>query len=70
MPGRDSHRSVPRRKPSRNYPPQRRARPPSRLYVNMVRDLDTMGFAAIRFDFSGIGNSEVYDDNLFEKKRD
>jgi pimeloyl-ACP methyl ester carboxylesterase len=33
----------------------------------MARDLAAMGFVVLRFDFSGIGDSEVYDDNPFEK---
>jgi len=41
---------------------------PSRLHVKMARDLATLGFVVLRFDFSGFGDSQVRDDNLpFEK---
>ena len=41
---------------------------PHRLYVKMTRNLATMGFVVLRFDFSGIGDSKVRHDNLpFEK---
>ena len=43
---------------------------PSRIYVKMARKLAAMGFVVLRFDFSGIGDSEVRYDNLpFEKSR-
>lgn len=35
-----------------------------RLHVKMARDLAAMGFVVLRFDFSGIGDSEVRHDNL------
>lgn len=41
---------------------------PNRLYVKMARNLAAMGFVVLRFDFSGIGDSKVRDDNLpFQK---
>jgi pimeloyl-ACP methyl ester carboxylesterase len=41
---------------------------PNRLYVKIARDLATMGHVVLRFDLSGIGESEVRGDNLpFEK---
>lgn len=42
---------------------------PSRLYVKIARDLAALGFVALRFDFSGIGDSPARSENLpFEKK--
>jgi pimeloyl-ACP methyl ester carboxylesterase len=39
-----------------------------RVYVKLARTLASMGFMALRFDFSGIGDSAVRRDNLqFEK---
>jgi len=41
---------------------------PNRVYVKMARDLTSMGFLVFRFDFSGVGDSKVRNDNLpFEK---
>jgi pimeloyl-ACP methyl ester carboxylesterase len=40
---------------------------PNRLYVKMARHFAGMGFAVLRFDFSGIGDSEVCDDQPFEQ---
>ena len=41
---------------------------PGRIYVNIARTLAKMGFVVFRFDFSGIGDSPVRQDNLpFEK---
>jgi pimeloyl-ACP methyl ester carboxylesterase len=41
---------------------------PHRLYTTMARDLAAMGFVVLRFDFSGIGDSNVRDDHLpFDK---
>lgn len=37
---------------------------PGRLYVNLARDLASMGFVVLRFDFSGIGDSKVRGDQL------
>jgi alpha/beta superfamily hydrolase len=37
---------------------------PNRLSVNIARTLATMGFVVFRFDFSGIGDSEVRGDHL------
>ena len=37
---------------------------PSRLYVNIARDLAQLGFVAARFDLSGIGDSRVRHDGL------
>ncbi len=37
---------------------------PNRLYVQMARELAAGGFLVLRFDFSGIGDSEVRADNL------
>lgn len=37
---------------------------PSRLYVKMARELASSGFAVLRFDFSGIGDSIVRNDDL------
>jgi len=37
---------------------------PNRLSVNIARTLATMGFVVFRFDFSGIGDSEVRSDHL------
>lgn len=36
----------------------------NRLHVKMARNLAEMGFVVLRFDFSGIGDSEVRHDNL------
>lgn len=36
----------------------------NRLHVKMARNLAQMGFAAMRFDFSGIGDSQARADNL------
>jgi len=41
---------------------------PNRLYVKMARKLAAMGFVTLRFDFSGIGDSEVRADNLLFKR--
>jgi dienelactone hydrolase len=41
---------------------------PGRIYVNIARALAERGFVVLRFDFSGIGDSAVRQDNLqFEK---
>ena len=41
---------------------------PNRLYVELARGLAAQGFAAFRFDFSGIGDSNVRRNSLpFEK---
>ncbi len=37
---------------------------PHRLYVKLARQLATMGFVGLRFDFSGIGDSQVRADHL------
>lgn len=37
---------------------------PHRLYVKLARTLAAMGFVVFRFDFSGIGDSKVREDNL------
>ncbi|MBA2526699.1 MAG: hypothetical protein H0V18_13100 [Pyrinomonadaceae bacterium] len=37
---------------------------PHRLYVKLARKLAAMGFVVFRFDFSGIGDSKVREDNL------
>jgi len=37
---------------------------PNRLYVRMARKLAKMGFVALRFDYSGIGDSRTREDNL------
>ena len=37
---------------------------PNRLYVELARRLAAMGLVVLRFDFSGIGDSEVRKDNL------
>jgi len=37
---------------------------PNRIYVKIARSLAAMGYAALRFDFSGIGDSGVREDNL------
>lgn len=37
---------------------------PNRLYVKMARNLATLGFMVLRYDFSGIGDSPVRSDNL------
>ena len=43
---------------------------PNRIYVRMARKFAEMGFPVFRFDFSGIGDSEVRRDNLpFEESR-
>jgi dienelactone hydrolase len=40
----------------------------NRLHVKIARQLATMGFVVMRFDFSGMGDSRVRDDHLpFEK---
>jgi pimeloyl-ACP methyl ester carboxylesterase len=36
----------------------------NRLHVKLARNLAAMGFAVMRFDFSGIGDSQVRTDNL------
>ncbi|MHC4593582.1 MAG: alpha/beta fold hydrolase [Planctomycetota bacterium] len=42
---------------------------PSRLYVKMARELASRGFAVLRIDFSGIGDSAARNDDLpFEEK--
>lgn len=41
---------------------------PNRLYVKLARNLADAGYVVFRFDFSGIGDSDVRNDNLpFEK---
>lgn len=41
---------------------------PNRLHVAIARKMATAGFFVLRFDFSGIGDSSVRDDNIpFEK---
>jgi alpha/beta superfamily hydrolase len=41
---------------------------PNRIYVRIARELASMGFIALRFDFSGIGDSKArYDTIPFEK---
>jgi pimeloyl-ACP methyl ester carboxylesterase len=41
---------------------------PNRLHVKIARTLAAMGFVALRFDFSGVGDSKVREDALpFEK---
>jgi pimeloyl-ACP methyl ester carboxylesterase len=37
---------------------------PNRIHVKIARALAPMGFVVLRFDFSGIGDSKVRDDNL------
>ena len=37
---------------------------PHRLYVKMARWLASVGFVSLRFDFSGIGDSQAYADDL------
>ena len=37
---------------------------PNRIYVKMARHLSTMGFVVMRFDFSGIGDSQPRRDTL------
>jgi pimeloyl-ACP methyl ester carboxylesterase len=37
---------------------------PNRMHVKIARTLAPMGFVVLRFDFSGIGDSKVRDDNL------
>lgn len=37
---------------------------PNRLYVRMARTLAAMGFVVLRFDFSGVGDSQVREDTL------
>lgn len=37
---------------------------PNRLYVRLARDLAAAGFATMRFDFSGLGDSGVRTDDL------
>ena len=37
---------------------------PGRLYVKMARELASNGFAVLRFDFSGIGDSKASDNNI------
>ena len=41
---------------------------PGRIYVKIARDLRSLGFTSLRFDFSGIGDSKPRQDNLpFDK---
>ncbi len=42
---------------------------PHRLYVKMARRLAALGFVALRFDLSGIGDSEIPPNNLSLRKR-
>ena len=35
---------------------------PNRLYVKLARNLAQLGFSVVRFDFSGIGDSDLRDD--------
>ena len=42
---------------------------PNRLYVNMARALAAQGFVVLRFDFSGIGDSQVRSDTRPREKR-
>ena len=42
---------------------------PNRLYVKMARHVAAMGCVAMRFDFSGVGDSEVLHENLLFEKR-
>jgi pimeloyl-ACP methyl ester carboxylesterase len=37
---------------------------PNRIHVKIARTLAPIGFVVLRFDFSGIGDSKVRDDNL------
>ena len=37
---------------------------PNRIHVKIARTMAPMGFVVFRFDFSGIGDSKVRDDNL------
>ncbi len=37
---------------------------PNRLYVKIARDLASVGFSVLRYDFSGIGDSQHRKDNL------
>lgn len=37
---------------------------PNRLYVKIARDLASVGFSVLRFDFSGIGDSPLRSDNV------
>jgi pimeloyl-ACP methyl ester carboxylesterase len=37
---------------------------PNRLYVRMARNLATLGFLVLRFDFSGVGDSAARSDHL------
>lgn len=42
---------------------------PNRLYVRLARALAPLGFAALRFDFSGVGDSPARSDNPFFESR-
>jgi pimeloyl-ACP methyl ester carboxylesterase len=37
---------------------------PNRIHVKIARSMAALGFVVLRFDFSGIGDSKVRDDNL------
>lgn len=42
---------------------------PNRLHVSLARRLSSMGFPALRFDFTGVGDSPASDDDLSVPER-